>query len=112
MSKPFKQKMISANDLLEGGVVYLTEQGGWTRLITEAAIAGDEAAAEALLARANQPGKVVGAYLFDVTLNNGEVQPDHFRERFRETGPTLHANFARHRHLPTPLTDVAEQGNL
>jgi hypothetical protein len=112
MSKAFKPQIISANDLLGGGVVYLTAQYGWSDYIAEAAQAFDRDAAAALLVHADQPGKVVGPYLLDVTLDDGTVQPDHFRERFRETGPTLHAGFARHKHLPSSPDGSAKQGSL
>jgi hypothetical protein len=112
MTKSFKPKIVSANDLLEGGVVYLDKGHNWTRMISEAVIVNDSQAADALLADADQPDKVVGPYLLDVTRRDAGVQPDHFRERVRETGPTLAAEFTR----PKPSNQLgphqANQGEL
>lgn len=105
MTKKFVPKIVSANDLFEGDVVYLDKDHKWTRAVDLAAVAEDEAAADALLAGADQPGKVVGPYLLDVTRREDGVQPKHFRERFRDTGPTLlNAVFAR-RPVPTANQD-------
>ena len=111
MTKTFKTKIVSANDLFAGDVVYLDGDGNWTRQIAEAAMASAPAAAEALLARADQPAKVVGPYLLDVTVDDNGIQPEHFRERFRETGSTLDAKFAR-LNRSSPLEEpAATQGN-
>ena len=111
MTKIFKPKIVSANDLFDGDVVYLDGDGNWTRLIAEAAMASAPDAAEALLARADQPAKVVGPYLLDVTVDDNRIQPEHFRERFRETGSNLDAKFAR-LNSSRPLEESAvTQGN-
>lgn len=90
MSKPFKPQVATANDLLEGDVVYLTEAGGWTRDHAEAAVARDKETAEALLALgAAQAGAVVGVYLAEAALDDdGRPQPVHYRERLRALGPS------------------------
>ena len=90
MPKAFAPKIVSANDLLDGDVVYLTPAHGWTRRLAEAAVAHDEAAAAALLAAAAaQPGAVVGPYLADVALDGPAPRPLHFREAFRARGPSF-----------------------
>lgn len=90
MAKIFKPQVATANDLLEGDVVYLTEVGGWTRRHEEAAVAGNQAAADALLARGEaQADRVVGVYLADAELDDdGRPQPVHYRERIRTLGPS------------------------
>ncbi len=111
MSNIFKPKIVSANDLFDGDVVYMDGDGNWSRQIAEAAMASAPNAAEALLARADQPAKVVGPYLLDVTVDDNGIQPEHFRERFRETGSTLNAKFAR-LNRSSPLEESAvTQGN-
>ncbi len=100
MSKSFDPQVVSANDLYDGAVVYLTADGGWSRLIGEAAIARSPDDAQALLARADQPARIVGPYLVAVTGDAPEPSPLHYRERFRITGPSIRAEF---RGEPRPI---------
>ncbi|MCZ4258885.1 DUF2849 domain-containing protein [Sulfitobacter sp. G21635-S1] len=88
MPKPFTPKVVTANALLEGDVIYMTADG-WTRDLAEAEVLTDEADADLRLIEAqSQPGSIVGAYLADVTLQDGVPHPTHFREDFRATGPS------------------------
>lgn len=95
MARPFTPRIVSANDLFVGDVVYLTSSHGWTRRLADAAVARDEAAAEALLAAANQPGAVVDPYLADVSLETGAPVPTHFREVYRTRGPSNRPDLGR-----------------
>ncbi|MEO1198269.1 MAG: DUF2849 domain-containing protein [Pseudomonadota bacterium] len=90
MARAFKPKIATANDLLEGDVVYFTQEGTWSRRHSDAEVAQTESAAALLLARAQgHPLKVVGPYLADVTLaGDGTPEPAHFREAFRTRGPS------------------------
>lgn len=88
MPKPFSPKVVTANDLRGGDVIYQTATG-WTRILPDAEVLTDEADADLrLLDALRQSGQVVGAYLADVTLNAGRPEPAHFREAFRATGPS------------------------
>ena len=88
MPRPFTPKVVTANDLLKGDVIYQTETG-WTRRLDEAEILEDEAHADLRLIEAiQQVDTIVGAYLADVTLVDGTPHPAHFREDFRATGPS------------------------
>lgn len=90
--KPFTPKVITANALLEGDVVYLTGDS-WTRELRDAEVLTDEADADLRLIEASaQTGKVVGVYLADVTLEGDTPVPVHFREDFRATGPSNYAH--------------------
>lgn len=91
MAKPFSLKIVSANDLMEGDVVYLTARNTWSRNIADAAIARDQAAADALLASGDaRQDLIVGAYLLDVEIgSDGTPAPTHFREKFRLNGPSI-----------------------
>lgn len=92
MSKPFTPKVITANALLEGDVIYLTATG-WTRQIAEADVLTDEADADLRMIEASsQVDSVVGVYLADVTIEDGIPHPTHFREDFRATGPSNYAH--------------------
>lgn len=100
MAKPFEPKIVSANHLLDGDVVYLDMSGRWTRRLNEAAVADSEEAADTLLAQGAQPAEVVGPYLVDVTLDqDGLPMPTHFRERFRDLGPTNRPDLGRQAEL-------------
>ena len=50
MAQPFIDKVVTANDLREGDVVYLTETNNWTRHLSEAEVLQDKATAKARLA--------------------------------------------------------------
>ncbi len=95
MARAFKPQIATANDLLEGDVIYFTNSGEWSRYISEAALATNAEAAEDLLRRASAfPNAVVGVYLVDVTLDDrGRAAPAHFREEFRTRGPS---NYPQH----------------
>ena len=89
MPKPFTPKVITANALLEGDVVYLSEQDTWVRDLRDAALLTDEADAELRLLQAEaQTGIVVGAYLADMKAGRNGPEPTHFREAFRRRGPS------------------------
>ena len=89
MSKPFTPKVVTANALLEGDVVYLTVDDRWSRDLIEAEVLEDEAHAELrLLDGASEQNVVVGVYLADVALENGVPHPTHVREKFRTKGPS------------------------
>ncbi|MDJ0857707.1 MAG: DUF2849 domain-containing protein [Dinoroseobacter sp.] len=89
MPRAFTPKVITASDLLEGDVIYLTEDDTWSRHLTEAEVIDDEAHAQIrLLDAQSQPDRIVGAYLADVTIGANGPEPAHFREAFRATGPS------------------------
>ncbi len=92
MSKPFTPKVVTANHLLAGDVIYQTASG-WTRDLAQAEVLTDEADADLRLIEASQQvDVVVGAYLADVALDDGTPVPTHFRETFRATGPSNYAH--------------------
>lgn len=89
MPRQFTPKVITANALIEGDVIYLTADDTWSRELSEADVLTDEADADLRLLDASaRHAEAVGAYLADVTLENGVPQPTHFREEFRRTGPS------------------------
>ena len=92
MPKPFTPKVITANALLEGDVIYLSANG-WTRELSEAEVLTDEADADLRLIEASaEVDRVVGVYLADVKVADGIPHPTHFREDFRATGPSNYAH--------------------
>lgn len=90
MARAFTPKVVTANALLEGDVIYLTETGSWTRSLAKAAVLTEQEDAQQRLQEAEkQVDEIVGAYLADVTqAEDGCPEPTHFREEFRRTGPS------------------------
>ena len=91
-------KVMTANLLRDGDVVYLTAAGDWSLWLSEAAIARDEsgeADLEAGAQRAEQAQVVVGPYLMDVEVGDLGPQPIGTREKIRAKGPTVHPHFGK-----------------
>jgi len=90
MVKKFTPKVLTANHLLEGDVIYLDASGAWVRAMGDAQYFDDEMSANAALAQAKtQPHIAVGPYLADAALGaGGKPIPTHFREDFRTRGPS------------------------
>ena len=93
MSRAFTPKVVTANALLEGDVVYLTPDDRWSRKHAEAELIEDEAHAQLRLLSAQAQRKaVVGAYLADARPGPNGPEPIHFRESFRTRGPSNYAH--------------------
>lgn len=89
MPRAFTPKVVTANDLLEGDVIYLTSDDRWSRDLSQAELITDEAHAQLRLLDAEaQPDRIVGAYLADAVAGIDGPEPTHFREDFRRTGPS------------------------
>ncbi len=89
MSRYFTPKVITANALIEGDVVYFTADDCWTRHLCEAEVLTDEADADLRLLQAQaQRHLTVGVYLADVEPGTNGPEPTHFREDFRRKGPS------------------------
>ncbi len=89
MSRTFPSRIITANALVEGDVVYLTADDTWSRHHHEAELIEDEAHGQLrLLFAQSQPDLVVGAYLAEARPGIAGPEPVHFRDRFRATGPS------------------------
>lgn len=93
MPREFTPKVVTANALVEGDVVYLTEDDSWTRDLAEAELITDEAEAQLRLLTAEaQSETVVGVYLADAVKGENGPEPTHFREDFRRSGPSNYAH--------------------
>ena len=93
MSRQFTPKVVTANDLREGDVVYLTADDRWSRLHSEAELLSDETQAQLRLAFGTaQRNVIVGAYLADAKAGPHGPEPVHFREAFRTRGPSNYAH--------------------
>ena len=85
-------QIVTANRLRDGAVVYLSQDGEWSKRIDGAAVAEIEADAAALLAAAEgavAAQQVVGPYLIAVLRAEGRVEPARYRERLRAEGPSI-----------------------
>ena len=89
MPRNFSPKVITANHLLEGDAVWLTEDDTWTRDIREAEFLTDEAHADMRLLEATaRSDEVVGVYLAEAKSGPDGPETTHFRETFRTRGPS------------------------
>ena len=83
-------KVVTANRLREGDIVYLTEQRAWSPNLQDAwVVAGDDSE---LLMWANEAEKkrdVVAAYLIEVERIGNQLSALSQRERIRALGPTV-----------------------
>lgn len=86
MAKKSHFNIVTANHLLEGESIFLSENG-WTTNHRHARIAAgpDEASALESLAREDEArNQVVGVYLVGVELDeSGHPEPVHYREKMR-----------------------------
>ena len=93
MPRNFTPKVVTANALLEGDAVWLTEDNIWTRDIREAELLTDEAHADLrLLEGQSRVDEIAGAYLADAKATDDGPAPIHFREAFRTRGPSNYAH--------------------
>jgi hypothetical protein len=93
MAKPFTPKVVTANHLMSGEVVYLTESDQWSVHLSEAEVIEDEAHGDIrLLDGTARADEVVGVYMADVKIGENGPEPTHFRETFRTRGPSNYAH--------------------
>ncbi len=91
-------KVVTANRLQDGEVVYLAPRGRFVDCLADAALAEDAAAEAALLAIARQAiaeRLVVGAYSFEVVAGADGIVPTSTRERIRATGPSVRRDLGK-----------------
>lgn len=88
MSRAFTPKIVTANDLASGDVIYLTDADTWSRHHADAELIEDEAHAQMRLLDGQRVKTVVGAYLADARRGILGPEPVHFREAFRTRGPS------------------------
>ena len=85
-------KVVSANRLRDGVVVYVGAAGAWVDHLRAAAVLDDADAVEAALvaARADEAlNVIVEPFVVDVTLHDGRPRAMTLRDRIRADGPTI-----------------------
>lgn len=92
MARQFSPKVVTANALVAGDVIYLTAQNTWALSHAEAELITDEAHAAERLAFGTADIQIVGAYLADAVAGANGPEPVHFREVFRAKGPSNYAH--------------------
>lgn len=91
-------KVVTANRLVDGDVVYLTEEGHWSERLGDACLADDKARSDALMATAERAAAahiVVAPYAIDVVVEEGAVRASRYRERIRASGPTIRTDLGK-----------------
>lgn len=91
-------RIVTANRLRDGLVVYLTADGDWSGRIGDAAGAMNEAGAEELMTSAKRSAaecRVVDPYLVEVEITPDGRQPVRHRESMRVSGPTVQTELNR-----------------
>lgn len=88
MTNEATAQIITANDLLSGEVVYLSDAGKWSREHGDAALLGNVQADARLSEVQKSDPSVVGPYLAGATQRDDAPSPIHFREVFRTKGPS------------------------
>ncbi len=86
-------RMVTANRLHDGAVVYLAADKDWTRNV-ESGLLAESDDTDKLLARADQAVQdqiVVAPYLIDVEVVANSIRPVRFREQIRAKGPSIFA---------------------
>jgi len=101
MARAFTPKVVTANALLAGDVIYMKADRSWSRLHSEAKLFEDETEANEALAEASkQVADLVGAYLADAKRGeDGMPEPVHFREVFRTRGPSNYPDHGKQAEL-------------
>jgi len=85
-------KVVTANLLRGGNVVFLSANGRWSEEIGAARVADSDEAVQALEAQARvseEETEVVGPYLIEVSRGADGLQPVRYREWLRTRGPSV-----------------------
>ena len=91
MSRRFTPKVVTANSLVEGDVVYLAADDAWVRDHRDAEFLEDEAHAQLRLIEATgRVSEVVDVRLADAVAGPDGPQHVHSREVTRTRGPSNH----------------------
>ncbi|MFQ6017563.1 MAG: DUF2849 domain-containing protein [Kiloniellaceae bacterium] len=91
-------KVVTANRLIDGLVVYLDHDGGWSEWIGQSRVARSQEESAEILALAERPDQgvvVVGPYLIDVEEADGGLRPVRYREVIRSLGPTVRTDLGK-----------------
>ena len=89
-------KILTANLLADGHVVYLDANRDWSTWIESGQVASTDKAAEKLLKAADlgvADGVIIAPYLIEVVSAADSISPVEYREHLRANGPSIHPQF-------------------
>ncbi len=98
MEKTVALKVVTANRIGDGTVVYLTGVGGWSERIADGQVSRSDEERDALMAVARATAEipeVVEPYVIDVVEEAGVIRPVRYREVIRAQGPPVHPAFGQ-----------------
>lgn len=90
--------ILSAHDLIQGDVVYLTNAKDWSGNIMDAAVVEGKEEVEKLTEVAQDAIKnniVIDARAIPVNVEEEVIIPKHIKERIRAKGPSVHPHFGK-----------------
>jgi len=87
MAKVQAPVVISANCLLTGAVLYWGSDGLWCTNLAGAQVYDDLDASAVAVTAVTDPAAVIGVELVPVKVSNEAVEPRHYREAIRASGP-------------------------
>jgi sulfite reductase (NADPH) hemoprotein beta-component len=99
-------KVVTANRLRDGVILYLAGGDRWSEHLADAAVADGEAEEKRLLVAAAgdvAARRIVGPYAFEVVLGEAGPQAISQRERIRARGPSVRPDLVR-----TPRETIIE----
>lgn len=90
-------KVLTANTLGPGEVVYWSQTAGWQPVLQQAQVIDDRDEERALNAAAEwvQRCEVVAPYAFPVRIENGQIVPVSAREQIRAHGPSVRPDLGK-----------------
>jgi len=103
-------KIVTANRLDDGIVVFLGRSLRWADQIDEVTAFDDEAAVDhalALAAKAVENREIVEPYAIDVRCEDGRLVPVRLREVIRARGPTVRLDLGKQAERPTQIDTAA-----
>ena len=91
-----KAKVIMANDLLTGDVIFLSRDSrNWTEFLHEAWVGESKQLVEQMLAIAGDSHLDIDALAVDVEENNGKLALLTYREHLRSQGPSVRPDLGK-----------------
>ena len=89
-------KVIMANDLLTGDVIFLSRDvRNWTKYLQEAWVGESQQLTEQMLELASESHLVIEALAIDVDENQGQLALKNYREQLRSLGPSVRPDLGK-----------------
>ncbi|HEV7415290.1 DUF2849 domain-containing protein [Tianweitania sediminis] len=98
-------KILTANRLVDGEVVWLAPDGSWATELQSAEVVQtpeDEARLQAAGKHALAASLVVDVNLVEVSIADGTIRPNRLREQIRALGPTTHPSLGKQARSASP----------